>query len=525
MMGLAMVVGGATAALAPAAWAAPQPLAEPQVIQIRGSTSVTGPATDLDGDGYDDLVVCVSWFRSEVQIFRGGPHGLEDKPAVTLRGYQPDDQFGNDAIGVGDFDADGIQDLLVGASGANDWEGAVYVYSGSELFQTQPPYITFSEENGRGIGGPLVGGDINGDGVDDALIGVLWGAVGVVFGGAPPFEQLLLTDPSVADGDSWQKAMAAAGDLDQDGFDDVLVASNSVDHYGVDAGAVYWFRGGADSVTLAQMSRPPYRMGVHGVGSAGDTDGDGLPEAFVSGYVGDHGIVVLLEYDPAAKRLLHVRLPEPPGIQTYFGLTSTRGVGDVDGDGFDDLVVGMWDADYLAVNAGAAFLYRGGPGGLQDFERLDPPNPDVATHFGSGVGGAGDYNGDGLNDFVVNGSPPTGANSLYVFYGRCAEDADADGTCDPDDCDADDAAIFPGAVERCNGVDDDCDDLVDEGCDTADTADTFDTGDDTAPPPRKRTKKGCGCDAGSGGLSWLAVVALVAIRASRRRVSAAQPES
>ena len=520
MMGLAMVVGGATAALAPAAWAAPQPLAEPQVIQMRGGTgyhSVTGPATDLDGDGYDDLVVCVSRSDSEVQIFRGGPHGLEDKPAVTLRGYQIYDQFGNHAIGVGDLDADGFQDLAVSAHGTNDGAGRVYLFSSEHLFSVSVP-LAIDVDDDETFGVAIhPAGDVDGDGVDDALFAGrdLW-----VFFGGTTFTTQRIGDSSVAAGEQWLGPISGVGDLDQDGFDDVLLSSNAVDHYGVDAGAVYWFRGGADSVTLAQMSRPPYRMFVHGVGSAGDTDGDGLPEAFVSGYVGDHGIVVLLEYDPAAKRLSHVRLPEPPGIQTYFGLQSTRGVGDVDGDGFDDLVVGMWDADYLAVNAGAAFLYRGGPGGLQDFERLDPPNPDAGTQFGFGVGGAGDYNGDGLNDFVVNGSPPSGANSLYVFYGRCAEDADADGTCDPDDCDAHDAAIFPGAVERCNGVDDDCDDVVDEGCDTADTADTFDTGEDTAPPPRKRTKKGCGCDAGSGGVSWLAVVALVAIRASRRRVSA-----
>ena len=124
----------------------------------------------------------------------------------------------------------------------------------------------------------------------------------------------------------------------------------------------------------------------------------------------------------------------------YFGSSVSTG-GDVDGDGFDDVVVGTRFHDY---GDGAVYLYRGGADGvsLSTEQRVEPSA--VGVGAGYSVAGGADLDGDGLADLLV-GAPGAGENAgaAYLYSnspGGACQDADADGACAEDDCDDADPA-------------------------------------------------------------------------------------
>ncbi|MEZ4238755.1 MAG: MopE-related protein [Myxococcota bacterium] len=132
---------------------------------------------------------------------------------------------------------------------------------------------------------------------------------------------------------------------------------------------------------------------------------------------------------------------------------------DLDGDGYSDVIVGTPPG-----SVGQARVFRGGPLPLATAPARTLVSPGVDDGYGYAVRGLGDVSGDGVGDLLV-GAPwddtaAENAGVAYLYLGAC-DDPDGDGACS-DDCAPDDPDRYPGAPERCNGLDDDCDGVLPE---------------------------------------------------------------
>lgn len=343
---------------------------------------------DLNGDGFADLVVGAQnndaggTDAGRVYIYFGGPGSTLD-PTVdaTLTGGAAGDAFGASVGFAGDVNGDGFGDLIVGAPG-NDAggmnAGRAYVFLGGPGASFDPTIDgTLTGANTADAFGVSVGtaGDVNGDGFDDVIVGanqtmsapgrayVFLGGAGVAFDATPDG-----TLAGQVNGDYFGYSVATAGDVNGDGFADVVVGAFV---YGSGAGRAYVFRGGAGAFdvtaddTLTGNAANDY-FGI-AVAGAGDVNGDGFADLIVGADgsdVGGSGAGQAFVYFGASTGIE----PTPDGTLTgaaagdTFG-RSVAGAGDVNGDGFADVVVGAFNSDAAgAFDAGRAYVYLGGAG-------------------------------------------------------------------------------------------------------------------------------------------------------------------
>jgi hypothetical protein len=371
-----------------------------------GASLITG---DLDGDGEDDLIVGATGDDTAgvdagaVYIFLGPLPGGTTLSAfdadVVISGdaTQKNDYLGG-ALALGDIDADGAQDLIVAArghdavheSGSDSDAGAVYVFSnGASLTTTTvatASHVFFGQESGDRLGNRLVTGDLNADGTADLVIAASLndpqlppttlngGSVYVIWGG----EELTGGNVSGADvilqgteiNDEFGHAIAA-GDLNNDGTDDLIVGVPLQDGLGSNVGRVYVFWGGELETQNAVMAD------------------------------------VIIEGQPT---------------NDAFG--GDLSCGDVNGDGVCDLLIGARDASFLADGSGRAYVFLGG----EDFthsvatlaDAIFDGEPYPAERFGTCTRLA-DVNGDGMLDVIAsapgNDAGGPGAGCVYTFLG------------------------------------------------------------------------------------------------------------
>jgi hypothetical protein len=133
-------------------------------------------AGDVNGDGYDDLIVADSGYdsgRGRVYLYLGSAVGLNSEPAWTAEGEAAGDRFGIAIAGVGDVNGDGYADILVGAYGYQAGRGKAYLYLGSPAgLGSEPAWTGEGANAGDRFGGAVAGaGDVDGDGFDDMLVG------------------------------------------------------------------------------------------------------------------------------------------------------------------------------------------------------------------------------------------------------------------------------------------------------------------------------------------------------------------
>ena len=427
--------------------------------------SVAG-ASDVDGDGYPDLIVGLPGWDplGGAMFYRGGPGGYDPGSVVTLLGSDPYDGLGSSVAALGDLDGDGYGDVGVGSTGGVSGWSTATVFRGSSSgpffdagvsLGTREAVAEWSASNLAG------GGDLDGDGLPEVLLGTRGvddgaGAVEVFFG-LPEGPTPDLTLHGGAAGDFFGRSMAAAGDVNGDGHGDVIVGAYGADD---ERGAAYVYTGSTDGLDASRRSSFPVRVGEvwfgFTVAGAGDTNGDGFDDvALGTPYGYDGGGEVEVHLGAAAG-------PEDGAAAFWRGAESgdafgfaVAGVGDVDRDGFDDLLVGD-------PGSGAAYLFAGGQLGLATEPATSLVLGDADNSHGYAVAAAGDVDGDGYADAVV-GEPGWLAGTGKVRLYRGYADADADGYAATEDCDDAASDVNPGATERCDGVDNDCDGQVDLG--------------------------------------------------------------
>jgi hypothetical protein len=332
-----------------------------------------------------------------------------------LQGEAAGDWFGFVSAPIPDVDGDGVPELLIGAplhASAGSNAGRIYLYdgrTGAERFHADgggaAERLGFSVRDA---------GDVDGDGASDVIAGGQ-GSTGVagaarVFSGATGAPLLVLQ--LGAAGDFFGFAVTGIGDVDGDGTPDLAVGAPRNDAASTNAGAVFVVSG-ADGVTVL---RSLYGEAVgdefgSSVGSLGDVTGDGRAELAVGardGGPGDRGKAYV--FDLAAGALLYSVLPDTTGVD--FGLYYLFSAGNSDGDGLPDLYV----CDFQDRNGkGKAYVFSGASGAPL-LTLLG------GTGDGFGVGRPlGDLDGDGRDDLVLgsytNSDGAGGAGKVEVFSG------------------------------------------------------------------------------------------------------------
>jgi MYXO-CTERM domain-containing protein len=375
-------------------------------------------------------------------LFLGGESGLSFSAAWTAESNQPAALFGGSVASAGDINGDGFGDVLVGAShydnGQTD-EGRAYLYlgSGSGLALT-PAWTAESNQTNADFGHVVSGaGDVNGDGYADVVVTAsrfLSGesSEGKVF--------LYLGSPSgLSATASWTaesnqadalfgESVTGAGDVNGDGYADLVVGACSFDNGENEEGRLFLYLGGPGGPSTAPNWSVESNQSNAYLGESvafADTNGDGFSDVVAGAYTFTNGEqfegrAFLYLGGQAGLATTPSWTDESNQVEAEFG-QRIAGVGDVNGDGFDDVVVGAHFYDNGAVDEGAAFLYLGSRLGLSLSAAWGVEGGQTGARFATSVGRAGDVNRDGFADFIV-GAQRFGAGQFeegraFLFLG------------------------------------------------------------------------------------------------------------
>ncbi|MGD2205172.1 MAG: Ig-like domain-containing protein [Anaerolineae bacterium] len=367
-------------------------------------------AGDVDGDGYGDFVGYTA--PTTVEIYSGTANGLGLLPAQTLINPLLD-TFGSQAAPAGDVNNDGYDDVLLKSTGYDSEnsldfvEVGVFHGSSSGLIDVaavdiQTTWFALLEF--------YPAGDVNGDHYadilitqvdDDEHIGIHHGSAGTV--GAAPATTL-----SVDGCNPWGGGTifaGPAGDLNQDGYDDIALALYDCEQvllfYGSPAGIQT-----TPAFTLTNSSGSGFGVNVS---AAGDVNGDSYDDLVIGA---DDFIQVVYGDSAGATSLISEVIPS-----SVFPVQGLGGAFDFNNDGYDDVLVG---GDNRAV------LFMGSAAGLASQPAFTLTGEMAGDNYGSRVGSAGDVNQDGFGDvYVYADAAESGAGKVYVYHGSELNDPPA----------------------------------------------------------------------------------------------------
>lgn len=382
-------------------------------------------AGDVNDDGFDDMMVSDPSFSTgeSVYVVFGKASGwtpivdlstLDGTNGFRLDAEEVGDVLGNAISAIGDINSDGVEDLIIGAVNADPngaQSGTTYVVFGKST--GWDPTFDLSTLNGLNgfqmhgegeksfLGRSVASaGDVNGDGIDDIIIGAVDNTSPSL--GEPPEVNL--------DG----KAYVVFGKTGGWGAEFDLSSLDGKNGFRID---------GEEQTGATAVS----------VSSAGDVNGDGFddifigaPEANGESAANGGGFVVFGKASGWSPTINLGALDgsngfEMIGRQIYdFAGHEVRSAGDINGDGFDDMVIASRLSPYSPSGIGAAYVVFGKASGWSADLDLGTLNGSdgflIVTNeslFGSRVAGAGDVNGDGRDDLVVSKF-----NTSYVVYGK-----------------------------------------------------------------------------------------------------------
>ncbi|MFN0151940.1 MAG: FG-GAP-like repeat-containing protein [bacterium] len=423
---VSLYLGAPGGASATPAW-----IGEPDLASVQFGAAIS-TAGDVNGDGFDDIIVGAPLFANgeagegRVFVYAGSDTGLVRTPAWIAEGNLPNANFGFSVSWAGDVNADGFADVIIGARGYTNGEtgeGAAFVYTGSDTgLAATAAWMFESDSSSAGLGHSVAtAGDVDADGFADIVIGA-WqftngeaaeGRALLFRGGASgPAPLPAWFAESNQDGAGLGVSVATAGDVNGDGFADVIVGASAFDNPEINEGIVFVYYGSASGPSLvpdwsAEGNQPAAALGGS-VATAGDVNGDGFADVIVGAREFDNGQLdegraSIYFGSRAGLGTVAAWVAETNQGSSSFGCC-VASAGDMNGDGYGDVLVGAERFDNPEINEGRAYLFNGRGSGVLSAATSVLNGNQAGAAFGHSVDGAGDVNGDGYSDVII-GAP------------------------------------------------------------------------------------------------------------------------
>ncbi len=405
-------------------------------------------AGDVNGDGYSDVIIG-AYKYDDVQtdegaafVYHGSSSGISTSATTYLRSNQANAFFGHFVSSAGDVNGDGYSDVIIGAYKYDDVqtdEGAAFVYHGSSsgISTTATTHLQANQADASYGFSVSSAGDVNGDGYSDVIVGAYHydngqsseGAAFVYHGSSSGISTTAATQLESNQAIAYfGRSVSSAGDVNGDGYSDIVVGANSYNNGQTNEGAAFVYHGSASGLsttasTQLEQNQASAEFGIS-VASAGDVNGDGYSDVIVGANKYDAGQTdegAAFVYHGSSSGISTTAATQLEGNQAtaYYGF-SVSSAGDVNGDGYSDVIVGAWAYDNGQTNEGAAFVYHGSSSGISTTATTQLEGNQATAYFGRSVSSAGDVNGDGYSDVIVganyydNGQSNEGAAFLYL---------------------------------------------------------------------------------------------------------------
>jgi FG-GAP repeat/FlgD Ig-like domain/FG-GAP-like repeat len=403
------------------------PVANPSLSGGQFGHSVA-PAGDVNGDGYADFVVGAPYYSTNsttgsligyMAVYEGTSLASVQLNADYARlAYSTTGGTGNlsgfSVCAAGDEDGDGFGDVVSGWTGANSFDGLVHVYRGAgDMPQAQAGWARgVSSAPNSGLVGSNAG-DVDGDGYSDLAVDEPGGTVDFFRGGPQGLGISPAWSLSPSDIDASATSIGdvfSVGDVNGDGYGDIHVTLSYTDTTFKD----YYVPGGPSGPVASAAWSPGVDVGL---ANAGDVNGDGYCDLITYPDLGS-GSVTLLLGTPAG--------PSPTPVWTFSDIDQSGGdgaigIGDVNGDGFGDLMIVESEHTQSLANQGRVRVFEGGPSGPASSASFTYLGSQANAHMDGGA--TGDLNGDGLSDYFLLERIPSGLGGtgvVTVYYGNAA---------------------------------------------------------------------------------------------------------
>ncbi|MCK5772682.1 MAG: FG-GAP repeat protein, partial [Thermoplasmata archaeon] len=446
-------------------------------VKDNSSRSVSG-AGDVNGDGYDDILIGAfgdddgGSDAGQTYLIFGKASGwtIDQDLSTADASFIGEDAKDNSSYSVssaGDVNGDGYDDILIGAFGDDDGgskAGQTYLIFGKvsgwimdqDLSTADASFIGEDafDYSGYSVSGA---GDVNGDGYEDILIGAYRdddggskaGQTYLILGKASSWS--MDTDLSNADAsfigedtsDESGNSVSGAGDVNGDGYDDILIGAHYDSDGGSDAGQTYLILGKASGWSMdtdlsnadaSFIGEDTSDQSGYSVSGAGDVNGDGYDDLIIGATRDDDGgseagqTYLILGKSSGWSMDIDLSTADASfigeSVNDFSGET-VSGAGDVNADGYDDILIGSRFNDDGGISAGQTYLILGKFSGWSMDTNLS--NADASfigenrtDNSGRPVSGAGDVNGDGYDDILIgapyNDDGGRSAGKTYLIF-------------------------------------------------------------------------------------------------------------
>ena len=356
--------------------------------------------------------------------------GGEWKKLHRFDGSEPIQYLGTQIAAAGDVNADGVPDIILGtnfASPAGETQaGSAFVHSGKTgamlwRFDGHEAFGWFAKATSGA-------GDVDGDGFGDLIVGAPNQSPGTGFRAGSAYlysgatGQLLRQFNGESSYDNFGSSVAGIGDLDGDGQGDIIIGATGADPGGGFAGSTYVYSGASGNLIWRFNGIQDGEKMGNSVANAGDVDGDNIDDILIGAmHATHHGhsfAGAAYVYSGATGALIW----QFDGKASYDLLgSSVAGAGDTNGDGHADIIVGLPGADsHGYTDSGAVLVYCGASGEpIRHFT-----GHTIGDQLGASVSGGGDVNGDGIADLIAGASTTEGnaqLGSAYLWSGATGE--------------------------------------------------------------------------------------------------------